>query len=211
MNVSMQAACDVRCRTTNLDLSLMVRFDGGLSAETLRSVGLALMGLGNAPQVVSERLTLRQPTREDVEAICALANNWEVTRWMGRMPYPYFKEDALFFLEHVVPREVAWIVEGRNSGEAFGVAGLVPHETSGSAELGYWLGQRHWGKGFATEASRAILEFAFGRAFLSEVTSGCFVGNIRSAHVLEKLGFQPSGIPSFFTLQFKSDTSKKAF
>ena len=157
----------------------------------MRSTGLALIDLGDAPRIVSERLILRQPSHEDVGAICALANNWEVTRWMGRLPYPYLRKNALYFLEHIVPREVAWIVQNRRSGEVCGVAGLASHETSGSVELGYWLGQSHWGHGFATEASRAILEFAFGSASLPEVISGCFVGNIRSAHVLEKLGFQP--------------------
>lgn len=167
-----------------------VRLDGGLLPEMLGSTGLALTELGNAPQIVSERLTLRRPSHEDVDAICALANNWEVTRWMGRLPYPYLREDALFFLEHVAPREVVWVIQNRGSGEVLGVAGLTPHGASGSAELGYWLGQSYWGNGFATEASRTILGFAFGKASLPEVISGCFVGNIRSAHVLEKLRFQ---------------------
>ena len=109
---------------------------------------------------------------------------------MGRLPYPYSREDALFFLEHVAPREVVWIVQDHGSGEALGVAGLTPHGVLESAELGYWLGQSYWGSGFATEASRTILKFAFGKESLPEVTSGCFVGNVRSAHVLEKLGFR---------------------
>ena len=151
---------------------------------------MALIGLGNAPEIVSERLVLKQPGRADLDAICALANNWEVARWMGRLPHPYSKRDALFFLEHVVPREVVWTIGGRSSGDVLGVAGLVPHEASGAAELGYWLGQSHWGHGFAAEASRAVLEFAFDAAELPEVASGCFVGNTRSARVLARLGFQ---------------------
>lgn len=173
-----------------LDLLPTARFDGGPSLETLGSTGLALIGLGNAPRIVSERLVLKQPGYADVDAICALANNWEVSKWMGRLPHPYSRRDALFFLEHVVPREVVWTIQGRSSGEVLGVAGLVPQEASGLAELGYWLGQSHWGHGFATEASRAVLEFAFGTACLPEVASGCFVGNARSARVLAKLGFQ---------------------
>ena len=73
-----------------------------------------------------------------------------------------------------------------------GIAGLVPHGAA-SAELGYWLGRPHWGHGFATEAARAILAFAFTTAALPELTSGCFTGNLRSARVLEKLGFRQTG------------------
>ena len=151
------------------------------------------MDLSNPPPLSSERLLLRRPNHADVDAICALANNWQVARWMGRLPFPYVREDAVFFLEEVVPREAAWIIQDRGSGETLGVGGLTLHEVSGMVEFGYWLGERHWGKGFATEAGRAILGHAFGTVCLPELASGCFVGNARSARVLGKLGFRTTG------------------
>jgi len=155
---------------------------------------LAEIDLKNLPLLSSERLVLRQPTNADVDAICMLANNWEVARWMGRLPFPYLRKDAVFFLEEVVSREAVWIIQNRNSAEVLGVGGLNPHEASGQVELGYWLGETYWGNGFATEASRAILDYAFGPASLTEVISGCFAGNTRSAHVLKKLGFRTVGM-----------------
>ncbi len=151
------------------------------------------MGLSNPPPLSSERLVLRQPSHADVDAIRALANNWEVARWMGRLPFPYLRKDAVLFLEEIVPREAAWIIQDRGSAEVLGVGGLTPHGASGTVEFGYWLGERHWGNGFATEAGRAILRHAFGTLRLPEVVSGCFVGNARSARVLGKLGFRTTG------------------
>lgn len=141
----------------------------------------------------SQRLLLRQPTHSDIDAICTLANNWEVVRWMGRLPFPYLRKDAAFFLEKLVPHEAVWIFQDRESTDVLGVGGLNQHAVSGKVELGYWLGQDHWGKGFATEASRAILDYAFGPLALPGVVSGCFTGNARSAHVLTKLGFRTVG------------------
>ena len=154
---------------------------------------MALIDLSSLPPLSSKRLLMRQPSYADIDAICTLANDWEVAKWMSRLPFPYLREDAVFFLEKVIPQEAAWMVQGRESAEVLGVAGLNPHEASGTAELGYWFGSKHWGNGFATEASRAILEYAFGPASLPEVISGYFSGNARSAHVLEKLGFHAVG------------------
>lgn len=158
-----------------------------------RTIELALIDLSHLPLLSSKRLLLRQPTHADIDSICVLANNWEVARWMGRLPFPYLRKDAVFFLEEVVPREATWIIQNCESAEILGVAGLNPHETSGTLEFGYWLGEKYWGSGFATEASRAILGYAFGPASRTDVISGCFVGNIRSAHVLKKLGFHAMG------------------
>lgn len=157
-----------------------------------RTAGSTLMDLSNLPPLSSERL-LRRPDHADVDAICVLANNWKVARWMGRLPFPYRREDAVFFLEQIVPREAAWIIQDRGGAEVLGIGGLAPHGASGTVELGYWLGERHWGRGFATEAGRAILGYVFGTACLPEVVSGCFVGNARCAHVLGKLGFRTTG------------------
>ncbi len=151
---------------------------------------MTLTDLSSLPLLSSKRLLLRQPSHADMDAICVLANNWAVARWMGRLPFPYLREDAVFFLEKVVPKEAVWIIQNRESAEVLGVVGLNSHEASGKVELGYWLGEDYWCNGFATEASGAILEYAFGPASLPEVISGCFAGNIRSAHVLKKLGFK---------------------
>ena len=153
-----------------------------------------MIDLSSLPPLSSKRLLLQQPGYAYVDAICALANNFEVAKWMGRLPFPYRRNDAVFFLEQVVPREAVWIVQDCESAAVLGVGGLTPHEASGKVELGYWLGEEYWGNGFATEASRTILRYAFGPASLPEVISGCFVGNTRSAHVLEKLGFRTIGI-----------------
>jgi ribosomal-protein-alanine N-acetyltransferase len=139
----------------------------------------------------SRRLALRRPNRADAEAIRRLADDWEVATGLARVPHPYTLNDAHFFLDTVVPTDAVWILENAHSGEPVGVAGLTP--LIDSMELGYWLGREFWGQGFATEAASTILDYAFGARITSKVIAGYFADNLRSARVLEKLGFQITG------------------
>jgi RimJ/RimL family protein N-acetyltransferase len=64
---------------------------------------------------------------------------------------------------------------------------------SGAVEMGYWIARAHWGRGYATEASRALIEIARTLGF-DQLEGSHFVDNPASGRVLEKLGFQPLGI-----------------
>ena len=74
------------------------------------------------------------------------------------------------------------------------VAGVMSLEGGLSPIFGYWLAVPHWGRGYATEAARAVLRYAFEAAGLRIARSGVFVDNCPSLHVQEKLGFVPLGV-----------------
>jgi len=136
---------------------------------------------------------LRAPAETDAEAITAIVGDWEVARRLGRIPYPYTREDFRFFMEHVVTKEPTWAIVVRQTGEVAGVIGLAPHGQSPGAELGYYLGRQHWGKGLATEAGLAVVRE--GREVMGYVklTSRFHADNPASGRVLAKLGFKPVG------------------
>ena len=142
----------------------------------------------------TERLTLRPLRIDDVEWIVPLANDLEVAQSVGTMPHPYGRSDGLDFIRLTtkgwaagVKRDFAVIGE-----MPMGVVGLMNIDGVG-AELGYWLGRRFWHRGFATEAAAALVRLAFRKLELAQLTSGHFVGNQRSARVLAKCGFSPTG------------------
>lgn len=149
--------------------------------------------VGACPAIATDRLVLRAPRDDDAAAIATLANNWEIARRMTRLPHPYGIQDARYFLREIAPAELAWAVTSAWSDTLLGIAGLVPHEGGGDAELGYWLGREHWGSGIATEAAGAILRYADDVLGLDELTSGCFSDNHASTGVLKKLGFIETG------------------
>ncbi len=81
---------------------------------------------------------------------------------------------------------VAYAITLRNTGELLGAVSL-PRIEEGYGTLGYWVGVPHWGKGYAFEASKALLEFARMHFELNGITVMHLVDNQRSKSVIQKL------------------------
>ncbi|HEV8536439.1 MAG TPA: GNAT family N-acetyltransferase [Candidatus Limnocylindria bacterium] len=84
-----------------------------------------------------------------------------------------------------------WAVEDRLSGELLGQCGLVRFR--GPAEIAYSFGREHWGRGYATEAARACLDFAMGELAIAPVVAFMDPANLGSKRVAEKLGMRFDG------------------
>lgn len=136
---------------------------------------------------------LRRPGNGDEDAIIQIVGDWEVASRLARVPHPYGKADAEFFLQHVVPNEWVWALVPHGSSDLIGVVGLTPIDDPGTAELGYWLSPAYWGKGVMTEAAREVIAYAFEALELTCITSGFFELNKASGRVLSKLGFAETG------------------
>ena len=76
--------------------------------------------------------------------------------------------------------------------EPIGACGVEARE--GGAEIGYWIGRHYWGRGYATEAARAVIDHAFGDLGHDALQAGARVSNPASRRVLEKCGFQWTGV-----------------
>ncbi|KFE33735.1 GNAT family N-acetyltransferase [Thioclava atlantica] len=136
-------------------------------------------------RIATDRLILRPVELTDAAAIASAADDFEVARWLARMPHPYGRSDAEEFLQaNLENAGRVWIIEISD-----GLAGVIG--TVG--EFGYWLARPFWGKGFATEAGRAVLAACFADPARASLRAGYFLGNARSCRVLEKLGFRETG------------------
>lgn len=137
------------------------------------------------------RLTLRPPSHDDVERIAALAT-FAVARNLSRMPFPYDRSHA----ESWVTAEARAREDG--SGLVFGIFGVAGFigavgllvRSADDVELGYWLGESYWNRGYATEAARRATSFAFDEWGLEHLVSGHFADNHASGRVLAKIGFR---------------------
>ncbi len=92
-----------------------------------------------------------------------------------------------------------WVAH-RPSRELIGVAGWGPMEEGGPIDFGYWLGLDYWGKGYASEAGRAVLTQAFCIGRVDEIVTDCRLDNPGSRRVLDKLGFQSVGSSTCYSL-----------
>jgi RimJ/RimL family protein N-acetyltransferase len=141
----------------------------------------------------TERLMLRRPTLADVRAIARLANDRRIAENTRRLPHPYLQEHAVAFVRAMAdePRETVFLIEHNHT--PIGVVG-VDWRAPDAPELGYWLGVEYWGQGFATEAARAVIDFTFEEFEFEHLISGARVANPSSRNILEKCGFQWSGV-----------------
>jgi RimJ/RimL family protein N-acetyltransferase len=137
----------------------------------------------------TKRLILRPLRKSDARVFALLAGDWAVASMTSDIPHPFSEAQAM-----------AWIRPARGEvrfaivrdGGLIGGVGFY-RRPSGVAELGFWLGRPWWGRGFATEAAKAVLAYGAATRRLPGFSSAHFVDNPASARVLAKLGFEPTG------------------
>ena len=151
--------------------------------------------LTRGPALRTARLDLRAPCMADAKALAALAGDFDVVRMTGSMPHPYTLADAEAWVHHAEradpATEVLFVIELPGEGP-IGVIGLDPDGLM-TVEVGYWLGRPYWGRGYATEALTALLDWArasWGRRW---ITARHFADNPASGAVLIKAGFLYTG------------------
>jgi RimJ/RimL family protein N-acetyltransferase len=143
------------------------------------------------PELITARLRLRPVAAEDEPDYIRLYASPAVMHWLGRGPRS--AEESREALERMLRhwREHGygyWTVRD-HEGRFLGRCGLRRMD-EGEVELGYTLLEEYWGQGFATEASRAVLEHGFGTVGLSRIISMTLPDNVRSRRVMEKLGMR---------------------
>jgi RimJ/RimL family protein N-acetyltransferase len=144
------------------------------------------------PVLATARLVLRAPRRSDVQAIATLVNDRRIAANTARIPHPCAIEDVEQFIATVNKREGEACFAITLDGAPIGMCSVDLREDG--TEMGYWLGVPYWGRGFATEAVRALIDHAFGDLEHEALISGARVNNPVSRRVLEKCGFQWTGV-----------------
>ena len=145
------------------------------------------------PVLETKRLALRAPRLEDAKTVAALANDRRIAENTARIPHPYKLADAEGFISGVNKSggEAAFLITLRDD-TIIGACGLMNQD--GTPELGYWLGAPYWGKGYATESMHAVIDYAFTDLGHGALQAGARVTNPASRRVLEKCGFQWTGV-----------------
>ena len=148
-------------------------------------------------QLVDADLTLRRFRDTDRDALVVLADNPRVSRFLAdRFPDPYTLADAEAWLATTATevRVCNFAVEWQ--GRLVGGAGLIPLADvySGTAEIGYWLGEPYWGKGLATRAVALLAAYALDELLFIRLQANVFAENSASMRTLEKNGFVREGV-----------------
>ena len=158
----------------------------------------------DTPALKAERVTLRMPVARDYRAWAVLRGEsraflepWEPT-WMAdeldrsawRFRLRRYQED---FARGTAQ---AFFIFETATGELLGgvTLGNIRHGVARSGHIGYWIGEKHAGKGYMLEALRLLADHAFGTMRLHRIEAACIPTNRRSVRVLEKAGFTREGL-----------------
>lgn len=157
---------------------------------------------GEPREILTEHLRLRPPTLQDVDAIFAYGCDPEVTRLVGWATYRT-REAAEVYVGSALtdwdrlhgPRP--YLATLRSDGTVIGSTGTVPDH---GVQIGYIVARSHWGRGYATEMARAMVQLAFASPHVFRVWALCDTTNLASARVLEKCGMTCEGILRKFAI-----------
>jgi RimJ/RimL family protein N-acetyltransferase len=141
------------------------------------------------------RLLLRPGFPEDAPALASAIADEAIVKNLATAPWPYHARDAEAFLakprDPVLPAFLAF-ERTEAAPRLVGSCGLG-RKPSGAVELGYWIARGQWGRGFATEAGRALIDIAHALGVV-QLEASHFIDNPASGRVLEKLGFRSTGL-----------------
>lgn len=142
-------------------------------------------------------IALRKLEKTDRTTIVELINNRKIVdNLRDRIPFPYTLSDADFFIDLSEKQPVQMTFGITYNNELCGVISLVEQEDIHrlNAEIGYWIGEKYWGKGIVSEAIKQITAYGFNTLKLERIYAGVFDYNRGSMRALEKNGYALEGI-----------------
>lgn len=137
-------------------------------------------------------VSLRPWSSEDLPELVKLANNVNIARFMADVfPHPYGKDNGKAFIEFANSKQPASVFAIIVDEQPVGSIGLHMQADilRKNYEIGYWIGEEHWGKGIGVEAVRQISEYGFASLDCIRIFARIFGNNIASQKVVQKAGF----------------------
>lgn len=152
-----------------------------------------MTGVLRAPK--STRLLFSVPTTADSRFILKLMNQPDYHTFIGDRGLKTIADAELYIREKLAPSFMKhgyglWLVSRKSDKKPVGFGGLVSRDQFDTPDLGYAISHDHQGKGYASEAARAVLDFTTTHLGLDRVLAIVSPENVKSARVLQKVGFR---------------------
>ncbi|PRX54782.1 GNAT family N-acetyltransferase [Flagellimonas meridianipacifica] len=155
--------------------------------------------MNSFPEIKTERLLLTELKADDISDIVKHAANKKIADFTLNLPHPYAEKDAIYWinLAHQGFQNGTNIIFGiklKDDNQFIGGIDLTVEKTFNRAEIGYWIAEPFWSKGYATEATVAIIAYGFDQLKLNKLTSSYLAKNIASGRVMQKSGMVREGV-----------------
>ena len=153
-----------------------------------------------ASAYIKKQIKIRRHKLSDADDIYRNISDKTIYRFTRTIPYPYKKRDAIDFVESTAglrnkKSAYQFAIAEKITDKVIGGIGLMNFDWKNkNAELGYWIGKKYRGKGYAPEAINLILKFGFKELKLNRIWAAAFETNISSIKVLKKTNFKYEGL-----------------
>lgn len=150
------------------------------------------------PRIETDRLVLRPFALSDAKEVQRMAGNIKVAEMTALIPHPYLDGMAESWIathaDHFCKGQaVNWAITLKDTNTLVGCISLGISQNHQRAEVGYWIGEEFWSRGFCSEAAIAAIDFAFTRLRLKKITSSHMAINPASGKVMQKAGMEQEG------------------
>jgi [ribosomal protein S5]-alanine N-acetyltransferase len=154
--------------------------------------------MADHPVLATERLTLREFAMRDAEDVARLAGEKEIAATTRFIPHPYTLDMAKEWLgalpgKHERGEILNFAITVTSTGELVGSIGFTLNPIDNHGEMGYWIGKPYWNQGYATEAGKELVRYAFEQMGLFRVYAHYMTKNTASGRVMQKLGMRREG------------------
>ncbi|MFJ7666172.1 GNAT family N-acetyltransferase [Lysinibacillus sp. NPDC097195] len=148
--------------------------------------------------IETERLLLRLFKDTDAQQVSHYCNNYNIYKSTLNLPFPYTLACAQTWIanhekHYDLDKMFEFAITDKQSGQLFGAIGISNHQQYKNGEIAYWIAEEHWGKGYATEAAKALIEFVFTEKNYHRVYARYFKSNPASGKIMEKCGMHYEG------------------
>lgn len=157
-------------------------------------------------ELTTERLLLNQPNLQDIPRLLEIMKNPVYSQNMTNIPYPYTETSATFWVNLAlegleIGDKYIFAIRLKGSSTIIGGVGLGIDKANNKAEMGYWLDEQYWNKGYITEAAQALVHYGFETLLLKRIFASHFTHNEASGKIMQKIGMEQEGVLKAYTLK----------
>ena len=151
----------------------------------------------------TENLIIKKPTENDLNSLIKELNNWNISKWLVEVPFPYSINDANYWIKKTREDEFSFNIYLKN--KLIGGISITNKLENNKWELGYWIGEEYWGNKYAIEACEGLIKYFFTNTSNNIIFASHMKDNIKSNKVILNLGFKKIGIGKKYSISRKEE------
>ena len=151
----------------------------------------------------TENLIIKKPTEKDLNSLIKELNNWNISKWLVEVPFPYSINDANYWMKKTREDEFSFNIYLKN--KLIGGISITNKLKNNKWELGYWIGEEYWGNKYAKEACDGLIKYFFTNTSNNIIFASHMKDNIKSNKIILSLGFKKLGIGKKYSVSRKEE------